>query len=354
MEQTASSIFNPLNNSNGEDFTATDDGNVDEVPSLFNMIRSVVLFILTFVVIVSNGFTLLVLRRMHHMKEATRVFLMSLTISDILLGWFCLLPSAVISAIGGVDQPVFVAVHSALMMYLPHNDLSSVLLVNAERYIACVYPLKYSIWVTKKRSIVVVCSVWVFCASFATVYSLVLNLGTYKNAPPVYDPRYGYCMENTVWMHPVTAIGVKIANVVIPLCLVVYIYIRLYRISAQYQARKAEIMAVSRRQNRGNDCEEDALPKANHRALITFLLVTVTVVIGWFPYSVIIIIEVYTNIRVPYQIIFISQCILYCIPWVNVLIYFIRNEQFQKAARKMFRQWVPRASTDGTLSDIDI
>ena len=45
---------------------------------------------------------------------------------------------------------------------------------------------------------------------------------------------------------------------------------------------------------------------SNHRAMKTFLLVTVTIAIGWMPYSFVVVFETMTKNKVPLVIIFES------------------------------------------------
>ena len=305
-----------------------------EISFTYVLVRAVIFSALSLIIMTSNGFALVVLQHMPELKDATRIFMTSLTVSDICLGLFGLLPVAVNSVVmtqemGGVPKPhlTLCVVQNATLTLLQYVDLTSVLLINAERYIACVYPLKYPIIVTRKRCLIAVASLLLFWVIWATYAYLILL----SNTTPVYDVRYGFCTlyseANVKWL----IIGIT-CNLLVPLGIVIGIYWKLMKVVKDHEERMAIDLG------RGGVNQDRSNRSSNHRALITFLLVTLSIIVGWFPYVIVVIYPTLTDNELPVELVFISQCIMYSIPWVNVLIYYMRNKQFELTAKKMLRK----------------
>ena len=314
-------------------------GTDQNVPLAFVIIRSVVFSLLTVVVLGSNVFALVVIHRMPGlMNEATRIFMTSLTIADICFGLFGLFPLVVISSIGGLQNHLELCLtHSTLLTAFQYCDLAFVLLINGERYIACVYPLRYPVLVTRKRCLVAVLLSCVFLVMWALcVYTIIFSRsrsGSQSGYSRSYDILYGYCALysgediNVPWL-----VSGLLLNLCLPLGLVIAMYWRLMGVVKDHEERMA--IDLGRYNSGGMNPDRSS----NHRGVITFLLVTLSIGVGWFPYVIVVIYQTLTDNELPVELVFFSQCILYSITWVNVLIYYMRNKQFKITAKKMFRK----------------
>ena len=148
------------NESNWSEFTSTQGAVVTDCQNVF-CIFTFALFCLTVaLIVVLNSVCLVVLRRVRGVQETTKMFMMSLTLSDLCFGIFY----------GSASLLYFVStwiISGPLCKVLPYviatlitiNALSMVLLT-IDRFLAITYSLHYPRLMTLKRSKVMITLVW--------------------------------------------------------------------------------------------------------------------------------------------------------------------------------------------------
>ncbi|XP_038074875.1 beta-2 adrenergic receptor-like [Patiria miniata] len=139
-----------------------------------------VLTALTFVLILTlNPICLVVLHRASGIQETTKVFMASLSVSDICIGLFLVLDFngewvlSFLCTAWGVSAPSFGAL-----------SIFSLVLLTVDRFVAIVYSLRYPTLMTLKKAEIIVAITWILTLTFFTIVSgIVLPNAIYPEAP---------------------------------------------------------------------------------------------------------------------------------------------------------------------------
>ena len=307
-------------------------------PYVNRVIRSCSMTIVSLLIIFGNAFCLLILRRANNigMRDTTKIFLISLTFADLSLGIFGAIPVTVTAILGyfpgGVRNPVC-PFHAMITYFLWLISCLSLLAVTIERYISVVYPLRYPLIVTVRRSKLGVFLLWTFICTF---YILGVPL-TYLVLPPsatdsTLDPDYLMCLPTPSERAETASVQgffwILVTCGFIPVLNVVFMYTRMLYIARQRIAktlveRGGEIaVTIAKRQ-----------AASERRATVTFFIITTASIIAWFPFTVVSFQE-YILLRIvePYWK-FLSMLFLFSGSWFNFVIYYIRNKNFRKTAK---------------------
>ena len=215
-------------------------------------------------------------------------------------------------------------------------DLFILVLVNGERYIACTRPLHYEAIVTLKRVKIILLLGVIFWLSYAIIM-VSFMYHQYLTEPNFvhFDDRYSMCSIRIVSM---TTARIAFSRGVllwflleIPVTLVAVFLSRLLYIARKQTHLIAREMALYG----GNVHNRVA---RNNKGIYTFLLITVSLVIVWFPSGFVYYYEYVTGVQLPAYVALLSQCILCSFSWINVVIYYWRTEEFKKTAKHMFKR----------------
>ena len=300
----------------------------------FSGIRSAIFALLAIATITLNIISIIVVRKMHQINNVTRFLLKSLNIVDLCHGVFGLLPPVAFSAVPNwTPRELFCALHANLFEILPLIDLTILVMINAERYIACTRPLRHTMIVTLKRVkiiMVVVVLFWIFMlTTFMLTFMAPEVFKEYEHYSSLlhFDSRYGICVFDFSFA-PEGFIVYLSCVVVLPIMIVAFMIFRLL-IIARRLSRSRKLAGhggfVHNRQT------------TNNKGLYTFLLITLSMALVWMPFLMVNICQVSYKLTVSIYFILISQIILYSFSWLNVLIYFWRNEEFRKIAIRLFK-----------------
>ncbi|XP_033631563.1 G-protein coupled receptor 3-like [Asterias rubens] len=274
-----------------------------------------------------NTVCLVLLQHVQGFNKSTLIFLKSMTVSDLLLGVFFYLPTIAVFAAGQTwpDHalgPIFCLIEAwVIRQGLPTSALS-VLLVTIDRYIAIVYPLNYEVWLSPKRARLIVCTVWFT----ANMYALV-SLLTTKNMEATYSDIFFICTIGE-FNETKAAFTLVLLSVGIMICITI-MYIRILIIANRHAAHIVT--------HRPSTCSRDGqvqptTPTPNRKSFTTVTIITMTLVIGWMP-SVIIAL---TNTKdTPPLVIIVTQVPLASVSWLNVIVYYVRNQAFKEAGHAL-------------------
>jgi hypothetical protein len=108
---------------------------------------------------------------------------------------------------------------------------------------------------------------------------------------------------------------------------------RLLYIAKQQRENEIELQATSCKNN-----ADMRKTQFNTKGIYTFFIITFSILIVWIPHLSVMFYEDVTGTEVAAYAIFITQLILYSFACVNVLIYYFRNKEFKKTARRLLKQ----------------
>ena len=307
--------------------TMATEFNVITETSLFSpdIGKATICAILTTVSILADCFCIVVLHRAKQINEITRLLMASLTLSDLCVGVFGLAPLVWSASIGEWPEPIspWCIIHMFTLQLFQYCGLSAVLFLNLECFIAITRPLKYSIIVTKTRTIVVIAIQW----SFWIIWGLSMFF-IFKNHV-FFDHHYGLCVIRESLRKLIFVIGGAVLHIFVPVLVVICMYSRIWYIARQHVARIAE-----RNVNHTHNQKTPHRMRDN-KALKSFLLVTISIAVLWVPFTVIEIYETVTLKLLHDYIVNIGEFLEFSIPWINVLILFIKYESFRRTAAEV-------------------
>ncbi|XP_038052455.1 trace amine-associated receptor 3-like [Patiria miniata] len=304
------------------------------------VVQTMVLTVTTVFVIVGNILCFLVLLKSEDTNEVTRLCMLFLTATDTGIGFLICIPVTGATAADrwpyGDTFCMVVAVGTILL------SLSSifVVVVNVERFIAIVWPLRSVTYVTIPRVRVVLCSVWVLGAAFAAVYCFL------PNRSAVYHPHFHTCFVDPDDPNEQDSIGVMAAWVfgIVPFLITLLLYARLYQIARRH-ARQINVLEGA--QNR------HVIKKSDLKTATTFFIITAVLALSWIPFAVVICYEGVTRQTSHPAAPFISEILLLSNSYWNIVIYSIRNVKFRRSGIRLVQNCF-RRGRDGRSRNNEI
>ena len=286
--------------------------------------------------ILGNCWCILVIRRASDFKKATKIFLLSLTVADLVLGLCVTLPTFVLlwgdrfspgrcrlvcSIVGKAHLTVNIA------------SILSLMAVNMERYLSVEFPLRAPALITTTRAKMYVAVIYVVSALFLAVY-----VTFQRSHSAVFDNVWLVCrpFQNSPDDFTIVAFSISVTLfAAIPFLMLIIIYARIYCIIQKLNRRADRQMSFNTSWDRSKTASPCRLRKKNVKALVTFLMITCTFVISWVPIMSFMLHELYTGSQVsPYWEVILYPLLL-CNYWWNIVIFIARNRSFRKTALRM-------------------
>ncbi|XP_038057356.1 melanocortin receptor 4-like [Patiria miniata] len=275
-----------------------------------------------------NPLMLFTLRRVTSIQPTTKIFMASLTLSDLCNSlWWILNLIALFNGTWFMGE-FLCAVN--LVMSLLFNALSvgALLLLTVDRYIAISRPLRYPSIMTVLKSKIIVCSTW------ATItVSSILIYGIDHNTILVIGHNKKICVAKTYdWR---TNSLLVLGALQLLTIFILYAHITLI---ARNQARRiaAENQAGNGQGGRG----------INTRSATTIIIITGTLIITWIPTLIRLAIAT-QNQWEPYDrylALMFTQALVLSNGWMNVIIYYLRNKDLRQALCGLLTDWRQRLS----------
>ena len=300
----------------------------------FVMFRKVFHGTIAVLTIVGNCWCCFVIPRARDFRKATKIFLLSLKISDLFLGVCVTIPSFILywghTFPSTIDDKLCNFIGKA---HLTLNIVStlSLLGVNLERYLLCEFSLRAPSMITTKLAKMYIGLVYFIASLFLTLY-LIFPL-THST---VFDKSRLICrvFDN---VHDVrTVISFTLTStifVVIPFIILTAMYARIYWITHRHNQRAVKYDSaynpLSGRQVCRVVCQKDA------KALVTFLIVTVSFEIAWAP---IVSLQLYKLLSGEEASVYLESSfyiLLLSNYWWNIVIYITRNQSCRKTSLKL-------------------
>ena len=273
-------------------------------------------------IIAGNSFCLVVLKRVKHFIAPTKLFVISLTTSDLCMGLCYVFPLVIKSLLGAEDTKTFCFVANVMATTFHIGSGLSLLLVNMDRYLAIEFPLSYLRIVTVTRARIILVCLWSLNGVILLMLSVFVSQGHMKAfhscSPFPSDLDHEYVIFLSIHITLFT---------IIPFVVTVSIYGRILFI----------VRRLRRVQNGLFETLQDSeTPQIRHRyrkqdrkALNTFLMVTFMSSAVWIPFSLFIFFGSFLENSSYDYIETSAHGTGLCMFWINIMIYTIRDRSFR-------------------------
>ncbi|XP_033628910.1 probable G-protein coupled receptor 21 [Asterias rubens] len=207
------------------------------------------------------------------------------------------------------------------------NSGLTLTLMSIERYIAVTHPLKYSRLVTTRRTLLVIAIGWVLTV-------LVYVVGVQKH---IYSGFVYTCVpllnDGSVRVYIVFFVGV------LPSLIVIVITSVIVRKKLEKNAKRFANPSQS-----SSSQDTHSSPGTSPRTIKLFRMVrvmAVAVVVCWFPFLCLLLINISFGLYVPQVIYFLTFWMLVSNGYVNSFIYFVMNKTFHSRVEEIWEQLTP-------------
>ena len=309
----------------------TDESTAYSVP--YKTSKTIIYGILSLLVIGGNSLCLVVLKRYNgNLKTPTRLFLTSLTCADLLSGLLYIFPLFVVYALEdvlpwNVTRCICQGTRITIVLF-GFVSVMSLLSVNLDRYLAIEYPLKCETIVTAKRARIAISCMWMIglVTSLTTYFTQLRNTGHMPNS----ELCYVFYYSDSITVADLAILSCTI--VILPFTLLVMIYARIWVIANRHKKTEEKFRAPA-----GASIGGPRTRVANHKALNTFLLVTLVSCCTFIPLCILTICNSFLRGSLVNSLIdVIVQSIWLCAYWINIPIYTSRDRSFRKGAIQIF------------------
>ncbi|XP_022102830.1 5-hydroxytryptamine receptor 4-like [Acanthaster planci] len=332
--------------------TSTDGEMTSQSPydvSVVSVIKACLLGVTAASILLGNTTCLIVLRYTHDgVSPVTKLFLISLTTSDLLVGVLVCIPIVGSTALQSWPYGDTYCTVVAMCHALYFNAGLSVLAINIERYIAVIWPLRYPFIVTMARAAIVE----IFIVAILLLWTLLYVLLPGRKS--FYYSNFNQCfIDFVVGTDFLGHLGMTVF-IAVPLLVTVILHARLFLLANRHASRVGNI-TLGVINSDGRDTEnvaskpEQVEPpldtqhkerlrtrkSPDAKAARTFLIMAVVLTVSWTPYYTTIAWENLRTDPVPEALAFVSQILLFLNSVWNVIIYYTRNRSFRKTANRL-------------------
>ena len=267
-----------------------------------------------------NIFCLLAIRQCTKLKGVSRACLTSMTIADLGISIVFVVP-AIASSVTG-DWPfgqIVGALQVTALVPCFYGSIFSLVAVNIDRYISVEFPLKHLTVFTVKKARLCIITFYCLCIVFAII------CGSLANWKVVFVQQHQLCVLlladpflRFLWL------SVPLILMVIGVIVVMAIYVRL--------------MYISRAQNGQIGAHRNSVSPKRDKSSTTFFIITLSMMVGYFPNLILYFIQVTTNVSVSQYVVIATRVCFASNGWWNVLIYYKRNKFLRKSFNRIVRK----------------
>ena len=286
---------------------------------VFNIIATTCWMSIVLISLPINILCLIVLGKVRDIDDATKLFLKSLTVSDIL---HCLLRGlpAVVSAVRNkwpLGDLACLLITILLAAIILANTLA-LLAVNIDRCIAILYPLRYPVLVNIKKARILVVLLWsvsfVFIISLAIIFKWTASYISYAHSC-----GFDFQRNQTIFVSlDYYAMCNYVPAVIIFLIVICFMLVIGTSVHLRYKSSKSSNGQIHNR-----------VQSVSTRAATTFFLMTLSQVIVNVPWIVNFFINEHRYLKTFSVMMFLSGGI-----W-NVIVYYFRNRAFKNEINRL-------------------
>lgn len=238
--------------------SAQDSNNLPPV-SFFVVSYDSCLIVLSFLIIAINILVIGLFVRRRPLRTKTNLLLVSLSVSDLMMGLLGIPMSTACNALVGYRSFSGLCITAAAVYrFIAVSTIFHILIITAERYVSVIYPLKYASIVTKKRIIALITSVWVFSLFVALIQLSWQKFDHFTSRDPT-KLRLGLIYN----------IAGIVVCLLLPLVLMLFFYARMFNV-IRHQAE--QIRKLNKLQESCSSARGKPALAATKRAITIFAL----------------------------------------------------------------------------------
>ena len=275
--------------------------------------------VLTFVSIVANSLTLVILHKCHEINPVAKVFLTSMTVADLSAVFVCLPTIPAVAVDRWPFGTTFCSISGFVNAGAVNRAILSLLGVTFDRYLSVSRPYQYPTLMTVKRACVIILGIWLLATTGAT--------GTYFEYSHYWHMCVPSSKSNNINIHIILLLTLTC----VPLLLISMMFIHLFLLARFHAAKIA--------------AQERAIgKKSDRKAFTTFFIMTVCLFVQYVP-CLIAYYAVTTRDGVYLWLVCFAQLLVHSSTISNVVIYYFRNTAFKQAAKRVIRSYMPCLGT---------
>lgn len=291
----------------------------------FFIFLGILMMIAGILVLALNSLCLFVLHRTTAITESTKVFMISLNSSDLILGVAHILPTAVLYMVGHWPFGIFICrLYTLLGNVLFDASLLSLLLLTIDRYIGTFFPLRYPSLMTMKRSRLLVCAVWILLFIQVTLLYMYIF-----NDWHIEENVREQCLWP--WQRTQQSTIILVVQITVPTVLITVLYIKMMLTALKHAQR------INQEEQAQNHLEGNRSYKAHRKSLTTVVIVSAALYVSFIPTVITNVMEDVFKVDIPEEVSGIVYIFHISNSWLNVIIYFLRNKELRKEALKALK-----------------
>ncbi|XP_066297347.1 5-hydroxytryptamine receptor 6-like [Branchiostoma lanceolatum] len=318
-----------------------------EGPTAGMVATAAFLFLLTALTVVGNGLVLLAVAKHRSLQTLTNTFIVSLCVSDLLVGALVMPPAALTTLFGQwvFPQP-FCPVWVSFDVMLCSASILNLCAISLDRFIQITNGLQHGTYMTRTRVAVLITVAWILSilTSFPPInlglhehdgFPTLTNL-TFLTVTPqcIFDPNMAY------------ALSASIVTFYIPLTAILFTYGTIFREAKRQAARVAALNVQLRnegRNNRGRRAGVNGITSL--KAIRTLGIILGAFMITWLPFFI-------ANVVRPFCYCVSGQVfeVLTWLGWLNSALNPIIYPLFMKDFKRVFKKHMPFCKRDAGSS----
>ncbi|XP_078371335.1 histamine H2 receptor-like [Oculina patagonica] len=283
------------------------------------IIHTVILAATTLLSLIGNSLVCLAFYRNRRLRTVTNFYVLSLAVADIMVATFVFPFSTVASGLHRWPFNYnFCQLTGFIMLYWAAVSLWTLALTSINRYFCVVKPQRYSIFFTKKKTILSILSVWVYFLIF---------LPTFNSAAHVlfrWDPNILVCSPNYAKKVTERVAYISFACISFILLLVVLFgYGRVYRVVRQHNRAIVPSLQHAANNQGTMRAQEIKTCRVLFAAVFGFC-------ISWIPFIASAVLQFCFDISIPTTAKSIPVLFCFISAWINPIIYGVMNRAMRK------------------------
>ena len=185
------------------------------------------LIVLGFLIIAINILVIVLFVRRRPLRTKTNLLLVSLSVSDLMMGLLGIPMSTACNALVGYQSFSGLCITAAAVYrFIAVSTIFHILVITGERYVSVVYPFRYMLIVTKRRIVTLITSVWVLSLFVALIQLSWQKFDHFTSRDPT-KIRLGLIYN----------IAGIVVCLLVPLLLMLFFYVRMFNV-IRHQARQ--------------------------------------------------------------------------------------------------------------------
>ncbi|PVD29386.1 hypothetical protein C0Q70_08637 [Pomacea canaliculata] len=288
-----------------------------------------ILTVMVFVAVVGNLLVCAAVFTDRRLKRNSNFFIVSLAIADLLVA-LVVMTFAIANDIHGrwVFGSIFCKVWISSDIMCSTASILNLCVISLDRYIHIRDPLRYEAWMTTRKTVLFIATVWILSVLISFVPT---HLGWHE--PPMGENStelQELCVFN---INPVYAIVSSTVSFYIPCVVMVSIYVRLYVYARRHVQTIKRTHLAERFHTNGSS--KSSYKVSDHKAAVTLGIIMGVFLLCWVPFFIVNPIAAFCSSCIPKLVFQILTWCGYVNSCLNPIIYSIFNTEFRDAFRRI-------------------